>query len=164
MKTIGIIVVIIFGLILTKLWSQRNQSKKLLQNNTYEERLDDQLNIAKTNFSEANKNFGINFLSDNKVIFQIIKRTLLKGNQTKEFGFGIHLSFDDSFPETKEELQNFKNLEFADQFKYHSWDGIDTYQIDLKEDKEKTEELTKKIVKHVYKKDQNKIEIEIFAI
>lgn len=164
MKIVGIILVIIFGLTLSKLWAQRNQSKKILQTKTYEERLDDQLNIAKTHFNEENKNFGINFSSGKMVIFQMIKRTLLEGNQTNEFGFGIHLSFDDSFPETEEELQNFKKLEFKDQFKYHSWDGIDTYQIDLKEDKEKIEELTKKIVEYVYKKDPSKVEIEIFPI
>jgi len=142
MKTLGIFLVLIMGLIATTLWSQNIKNKKLLKIKTFEERLDDQLILAQTDYNEASKNFGINFISRRMVIFQMIKRTLLEGVQDEAFGFGIHLSFDDSFSETTDDLQNFKNLKIANDFTYHSWDGIDTYQLDLKDDKEKVIELT----------------------
>ena len=164
MKLLAILVVVMLGLTVSNLKSQGIENQKPSKMKVFEERLEEQLEIAKANFNEPAKNFGINFSDETMVIFQMIKRTLLEGVQDEDFGFGIHLSFDDSFVETAGELEKFKNSDFADQFEYHSWDGIDTYQLDLKENNDRIKEITKSIIETVYKKDASKIEIDIFPI
>jgi hypothetical protein len=135
-----------------------------MTNKTFDEKLQDVLILIENEYKSPDQNFGINFSHEIMVIFQIIKRTLLENSKNNEFGYGIHLSFDDSFPETKGELQRFINSNFADKFHSHTWDEILIYQLDLKTDKEQIIELTKKIVVEVYEKDVSKVEIEVFEI
>ncbi|MCP3929764.1 MAG: hypothetical protein GY705_11760 [Bacteroidetes bacterium] len=57
-------------------------------------------------------------------------------------------------------MERFTNSDFADKFHRHVWDGIATYQFDLKTDKEQIIELTKKIIEVVYEKEVSKIGID----
>jgi len=61
-------------------------------------------------------------------------------------------------------LERFTNSDFADEFHRHVWDGIPTYQLDLKTDKKLIIELTKKIIEEVYEKEMSKIKIDEFEI
>ena len=76
----------------------------------------------------------------------------------------INLSFDTSFPETEAELERFKALEIADQFKYQLWDGIPTYQLDLIQDLVEIIITAKDVVQKVYLQDLSIIVFDEFEI
>lgn len=164
MKIIGILLILgiaIFG-ISAYLKKEKKQTK--MTNKSFDERLEEILTLTENKYKLSNRNFAINFSHGRMVIFQMIKSTLLKNSENKEFGYGIHLSFDDSFPETIGELERFTNLDFADKFHSHVWDGIPTYQLDLKTDKKQIIEMAKRIIETVYEKEVSKIEIDEFEI
>ncbi len=164
MKIIGIILVLGIAIFGISAYMKKGQKKAELVNKTFDERLEEILVLTENKYKSSNRNFGINFSHDRMVIFQIIKRTILEDSENNEFGYGIHLSFDNSFPETKGELERFTNSGFANKFHRHVWDGIPTYQLDLNTDKEQIIELTKKIIEEVYMKEVSEIEIEEFEI
>ena len=164
MKVIGILIVLgltIFGI---SSYVKKEQKRAKLANKSFDERLEEILVLTENKYKSSDRNFGINFSHGRMVIFQMIKSTLLENSENNEFGYGIHLSFDDSFPETKEELERFTNSGFADEFHSHVWNGIPTYQINLKTDKQKIIKLTKNIIETVYEKEPSEIEIEEFEI
>ena len=164
MKIIGILIVLGIGLIGLNFYVKKEQKQMDINEKPFNERLEEVLKLTENKYKSSNNNFGINFSSGQMVIFQIIKRTLLENPDNNEFGYGIHLSFDDSFPETKGELERFTNSDFANKFESHVWDGIPTYQLDLKTDREQIIIMTNKIIEEVYQKDVSKIEVDEFEI
>ena len=164
MKIIGIVFVLGIAILGINSYVKKGQKQTELANKSFDERLEEILILTENKYKLSNRNFGINFSHGQMVIFQMIKRTLMENSENNEFGYGIHLSFDDSFPETKGELERFNNSDFVDKFHRHVWDGIPTYQLDLKTDKEQIIKLTKKIIEEVYEKEVSKIEIDEFEI
>ncbi len=86
----------------------------------------------------------------------------VKGNE--QSGFGLHLSFDGSFEESKTEIQIFRKQEYSKGFEYYDLDKIPTYQIDLGFDKERIEKLIKRILEDVYNQEIEKIEMDNYEI
>jgi hypothetical protein len=156
-----ILVIVIFGIIA---YIRKEQKRTKLTSKSFDERLEEILIFTENKYKTSNQDFGINFSYWRVVLFQIVKRTALENSEDNEFGYGVHLSFDDSFPGVKGELERFTNSEFADKFHYHVWDEIPTYQLDLKTDNEQIIELTKKIIEVVYEKEVSKIKIDEFEI
>ena len=164
MKIIGILLVLGIAVIVLSAYSNKEQNQAEMANKSFDERLEQILILTENKYKSSNRNFGINFSHGQFVIFQLIKSTLLENSENSDFGYGIHLSFDDSFPETKGELERFTNSDFANKFHHHVWDGIPTYQLDLKTDKVQIIELSKRVIETVYKKEVSKIEIDVFEI
>ena len=164
MKIIGILLVLGIAIFGISAYVKKGQKQAEFANKSFDERLEEILILTENKYKSTNRNFGINFSHGRMVIFQLIKSTLLENSENNEFGYGIHLSFDDSFPETKGELERFTNSDFANKFHRHVWDGIPTYQLDLKTDKEQIIEISKKIIETVYEREVSKIEIDEFEI
>jgi hypothetical protein len=164
MKIIGILLVLGIAIFGISAFVKKGQKQAELANKSFDERLEEILILTENKYKSSNRNFGINFSHGRMVIFQMIKSTLLENSENNEFGYGIHVSFDDSFPETKGELERFANSDFANKFHRHVWDGIPTYQLDLKTDKEQIIDMTKKIIETVYEREMSKIEIDEFEI
>lgn len=164
MKIIGILLVLGIAIFGISAYVKKGQKQAELADKSFEERLEEILILTENKYKSSYRNFGINFSHGRMVIFQMIKRNLLENSENQEFGYGIHLSFDDTFPETKGELDRFTNSDFADKFHRHAWDGIPTYQLDLKTDKEQIIDMAKKIIETVYQREVSKIEIDEFEI
>ena len=129
------------------------------------ERLKENLNLVEREFLEKGKDFLID-ISFGTILFQIVSNKMLESNKYKKGGFGLHLSFDESFETTKDELTKFRNLTYLKEFSYHELDGIPTYQIDLGKEKKQVIEMVNKIILDVYvfEKDLELVELESFEI
>ncbi|MCP4267077.1 MAG: hypothetical protein GY777_16155, partial [Candidatus Brocadiaceae bacterium] len=101
MKIIGILLVLGIAFFGISAYIKKGQKQAELANKSFDERLEEILILTENKYNSSNRNFGINFSHGRMVIFQLIKRTLLENSENNEFGYGIHLSFDDSFPETE---------------------------------------------------------------
>ena len=130
---------------------------------SFVERLIQNLDESEKEYLNKDKNFLID-ISCGTVLFQIVNNQMLEQNNSKEKGFGFHLSFDESFESTKEELANFRNQEYSKKFDYHEFDEIPTYQIDLGVNKSKIMELVKQLIVDVYEQDVEIVKIENFEI
>lgn len=164
MRIIGMLLVLGVVILGISACVKKGQEQSEVTNKPFNERLEEILILTENKYKSSNQNFGINFSYGRMVIFQVIKSSLLEKSRNNEFGYGIHLSFDDSFPETKGELDRFTNSGFANKFHLHVWDGIPTYQLDMKTDKKQIIEMTKKIIEIVYEKEVSKVEIDEFEI
>ena len=89
---------------------------------------------------------------------------MLEISKNKEEGFGLHLSFDESFESAKEELANFRKQDYLKEFDYHEFDEIPSYQIDLGRDTNQINEIVKQLIIDVYEQDIELVEIETFEI
>lgn len=130
----------------------------------FSERLKSELIFAEKEYLERKKDFAINISSTNSVLFQIINSKMLESNKNGNPGFGLHLSFDESFEESKEEIEKFRNQQYSKEFAYHDLDDIPTYQIDLGNDKERIEKLVKRLIDDVYEQEIETIETDNFEI
>ena len=79
-------------------------------------------------------------------------------------GFALHLSFDESFEESLEEISNFRNEEYSKEFDFIVLDEIPTFQIDLGLNKKRIYELVSSIISNVYKENLETIEVSHFEI
>lgn len=128
------------------------------------ERLKEELNYAEGEYIKKDKDFAINISSPNSVLFQIISSRMLEKNTNGISGFGLHLSFDDSFEESREELEKFRMQDYSKDFEYYDLDEIPTYQIDLGNDKERIGELVKHLIENVYGQETETIDTDNFEI
>ncbi len=130
----------------------------------FDKRFLEELNNAEEEYIKKKRNFVINISNANTVLFQIVSNKILETNRIKKRGFGLHISFDDSFEEGIEEIAKFRSKEYAKNFDYHNLGNIPTYQIDLGTNRKRLEELVKKIVVDIYKEDIEIIETDNFEI
>ena len=130
----------------------------------FNERLNKDLDNVKSNYLENNENFAVNISAPGFTLFQIIHSNMLESNNNKDFGYGLHLSFDDSFADSKDEIRRFKNQAYAADFDYHDLNEIPTYQINLQENKARLVELVGSIIEDVYQRDIETIEIDAFEV
>lgn len=128
----------------------------------FSERLNQAIKFCEEEYLKKNKDFVID-ISSNEVLFQIVSSAMLeiKGGGK---GFGIDLSFDDSFEETKKQVERFNLQEYSKEFKLHNIDGIPTYQLDLGNDEIKLEQLVIKIIKDVYMENLKTTEVDHLEI
>jgi hypothetical protein len=131
---------------------------------TFDERLREELNYAENEYIKNEKDFAINISSPNSVLFQIISSRMLEISTNGKSGFGLHLSFDDSFEESKEEIEKFRKQDYSKDFEYHDLDDIPTYQIDLGKDKNRIEELVKRLIEDVYEQRIETIDTDNYEI
>ena len=114
---------------------------------SFEERLEDILKSLEVKFRYSTQDFGINFSDGHTILLQIIRRAMLEKVDDKEFGYGMHLCFDDAFPIDKERLKRFQ-----------------CYQLDLHYDKAHLISISGTILELVYLKDLKNIELEEFEM
>lgn len=127
------------------------------------QRLRGELKTVEATYIENRKNFAIN-IGTGTVLFQIVSNKMLELNPNKERGFGLHLSFDESFDDNVKEIAKFRNKEYSNEFDYHYLDEIPTYQIDLGMDKKRLEKLVKKIVIDIYEEELEIVGLDNFEI
>ena len=127
---------------------------------SFEEKLDDILLTLEAKFRYSSQDFGINFSDGNSILLQIVRRSMLDTVKDKEFGFGIYLSFDETFSMDKEELKRFQKSAFKDLFEHHIWEGVSCYQLDVRNDKNRIKSISGTILEVVYLKGLSRIEIE----
>ena len=130
----------------------------------FSQRLMDELNFAEKEYIKTEKGFVININSPNTTLFQIVNSNMLESKVGDKKGFGLHLSFDDSFDESIEEISKFRNQYYFNNFNYHYLDEIPTYQIELEMDKEQIKKLVIQIIQNVYEKNLETVEIDNFEI
>ena len=128
------------------------------------DRLSKELQNAKLEYIDNHKNFAIDLSNTSTNLFQIVNNKMLEVNSNLSNGFGLHLSFDDSFDECKEEIQKFRSKDYSRYFDFHNLDRIPTYQIDLGMNIEQLIELVGKIIVEVYEENPEKIEIDKFEV
>ena len=128
----------------------------------FSDRLIDELIYAEKEYIQKDKGFAINISSPNSTLFQIVNNNMLESKEDNQKGFGLHLSFDESFEESLEEISKFRKQEYSKDFNYLNLDDIPTYQIDLGTDKERTEKLVKRIIEDVYEQKIEVIETDNF--
>lgn len=138
--------------------------KKKEFDKSFSERLIDELNFAEKEYINKEKGFAINISSPNTTLFQIVNSNMLESKDDNKKGFGLHLSFDESFDESIEEINKFRNQDYSNNFDYHDLDEIPTYQIDLETDKEQIKKLVIQIIKDVYEQEVETIETDNFEI
>lgn len=138
--------------------------EKTVFDKPFETRLSNMLDRVEHDFIAKDKDFVINIASPRVVLFQVVSRRILESTLDEKRGFGLHLSFDDSFEESLEEIKKFRATTYSNDFQYYDLDNIPTYQIDVKEDKKQLEHLVKKIVQEVYQEDAENIELDVFEI
>jgi hypothetical protein len=131
---------------------------------SFHERLNKELDNVKLNYVEKNENFVVSLNAPDCTLFQIIHSNMLESNNNKDFGYGLHLSFDDSFEDSKDEIRRFKKQDYASDFNYHNLDEIPTYQINLQENKARLIELVETIVGEVYQRDIETIDLDAFEV
>ena len=130
---------------------------------SFKERLLEELNYSEQKYFKTKEEFFIN-ISSNSVLFQIVNNIMLENRFGSEHGFGLHLSFDETINESKEEISRFREQEYSKDFKYIYLDEVPTYQIDLGNDKQKLIALVERIVSQVYKENINEIEVESMEV
>jgi len=128
----------------------------------FSKRFKEELTKVEKEYMKKDEDFVINISGQQSVLFQIISRRMLASNKDIDKGFGLHLSFDQSFEEETERIVKFRRTKYAEQFEYHEWDGIPTYQIDTGKDKKRLEKLIKGLIKEVYEQEVEGIELDKF--
>ena len=130
---------------------------------SFKEQLLKELNNSEQKYLKTEKQFFIN-ISSNTVLFQIVNNTMLENRIESEHGFGLHLSFDETISESKEEILKFREQEYSKDFKYYDLDEIPTYQTDLGNNKQKLITLVERIVSDVYQENINEIDVESMEV
>jgi len=124
-------------------------------------RLAKEIDLAEKKSLSKNENFLID-ISLGSILFQIVHTEMLEINNENTNGFGLHLSFDESFKSSQVEIANFKRQDYLKEFNYHNLDGIPTYQIDLGRNKERIVNLVSQIIVAVYEIELEFVEVEYF--
>ena len=86
---------------------------------SFSERLAQVIKIAKEKYLPNKKDFVID-ISSNEGLFQIISNQMIE-NKGVTVGFAIDLTFDDSFEETKGQLERFKLQSYSKEFESVSY-------------------------------------------
>jgi len=114
-------------------------------------------------YLKSDKNFAIN-IGTGTTLFQIVSNEMLETKRYRELGFGLHLSFDDSFDEMNEEISKFRSKEYSKRFDFYNLDDIPTYQIDLGTNIDELVVLVQSILIEVYGENIEMIEMDSFEI
>ena len=137
-------------------------SKKKQFEDSFSERLRQELLKVENNYLKKGKDFVINIAGEKSVLFQVVGIKMLESNEGNDQGFGLHISFDQSFEEETDRIAKFRQTEYAKAFHYHEWDGIPTYQMNLGNDKKQLEILIKRLVEEVYEYEIESIDLDNF--
>lgn len=114
---------------------------------------------VKTNYFSQQKSFMIDISIDNVVMFQIVSPDFFEPeNINKEFV--IYLPFDISEIEAERSLERFKQTKYFDKFKLDHFDGMPTFNLNLKSEKE-LEQFLAKIIKDVYQENPKAVSLDI---
>ncbi len=130
----------------------------------FSDRLIDELVHAEKEYIQKDKGFAINISSPNTTLFQIVNSNMLESKEDNIKGFGLDLSFDESFEENLEEISKFKKQEYSKDFKFVILDNIPIYQVDMGTDKKRIEKLVKRIIEDVYEQEIKMVGIDSFEI
>lgn len=130
----------------------------------FESRFQQTLEEVEKKFFKRRKRFVINLSSPRTLLFQIIASKMLVNPSGKSNGYGIHLAFDDTDIETKEELEKFERSPFVDGFDCVEIDDIITYQKDINRDKEKLQQIVTDLISKFYREDVEETEIDFFGL
>lgn len=142
--------------------NKANRDKKF--DKPFSDRLRYEMLNAENIYIDKNKDFTINVCGKNEVLFQIVSNAMLESGLENKKGFGLHLSFDQSFDDCKKEIKKFRKTKYANEFDYHELDEIPTYQIDVGNDKKRLEELIKGLIIEVYEEELELIDLDNFEI
>lgn len=132
--------------------SRKHQNLK--SDKPFSERFDEVVKAIQQKSISKGDDFIINIssTSGSHTLFQIISSRMLE-NPKESLGFGLHLSFDDSFSESIEELRLFKQTTYYKDFDNIILDDIATSQIDIGNDLERLKGLVAKLYVDVYQED-----------
>ncbi len=150
--------------LMERIYHNPKSQKKKKNKEPFEILLLKALEKAESEFIEKGKKIGIDIVAENQIVFQIISNKLLEKQQTKENGFGLDLSFDQSFAEQREEILRFKESRYYQEFNSHLLNEIPTYQKDLGTDKEEISSHIKGLLKEVYIVKKEQVSFDVFEI
>ncbi|MFK7773140.1 MAG: DUF2199 domain-containing protein [Saprospiraceae bacterium] len=117
------------------------------------------INQAKTDYEALHKPFIIDVSKSRVVLFQILSTNMLSRSKIKN-GFVIYLPFDTSGEEAQEELARFKKTKYFEEFKFDTFDGMPTYDLELENEKQLIN-YSKQIIQEVYQVDVEDIDFDI---
>lgn len=138
--------------------------EKLEFDEKFEQRFSQMLEEVEKKFFKRRKQFVINLSSPRTLLFQIIASKMLVNRLGEGNGYGLHLAFDDTDVETKEELEKFEKSPFVDGFECVEIDEIITYQKDIKRDKEELKQIVIDLITKFYEEDVEETEIDFFGL
>lgn len=122
------------------------------------------LGLVEQQYNADEKLFLIDISTENLVLFQLVHRKLKEKYEDDAFGYCIHFAFDQSFQSSTEELNKFKQIGLDTLADYSEWDGIPTYQIDMRNNKEKIADIVEKTFSEVYGFDSSSIFISVYEM
>lgn len=130
----------------------------------FAERFTETLEEVERQFFRRRKQFVITLSSPRTLLFQIVASEMLVNPIGKGTGYGLHIAFDDTDIETKEELEKFEGSEYADEFDCVEIDDIVTYQKDFKKDKEELKQMVTDLITKFHEEEIEEIEVDFFGL
>lgn len=108
--------------------------------------------------------FIVNISASKGVLFQLMPREFLEGQNNSKQGYGLHVVFDYDDEASMELLERFKKIAEGSDWVFHEIDEVPTYQIDLGEKEEKLQQVAAKLFNKVFFMNESQIEIDSFEI
>jgi len=139
-------------------------TEKIEFEKSFSERLQERLAIANKKYVKKKKSFAINVNASSTTLFQIVNSQMLESAGEEKIGFGIHLAFDDTFEESKEQINTFKKQTFSNDFKYFNIEQIPSFQINFGLQLPLLEKYTTQLVQDVYQEDIESTSLELLEI
>ncbi|WP_367391478.1 DUF2199 domain-containing protein [Lewinella sp. LCG006] len=125
-------------------------------------RLKEELALCNAKYQPGH--FIVNISTSKRVLFQLIPREFLEGQNNSKQGYGLHVVFNYDDEASMELLERFKEIAEGSDWLFHEIDGVPTYQIDLHEEEEKLQQIAVELLKKVYLMEESQIEIDSFEV
>ncbi|MEO0686029.1 MAG: DUF2199 domain-containing protein [Cyanobacteria bacterium J06649_11] len=108
--------------------------------------------------------FIINVSSSTQVLFQIIPRKYLEGENDLQSGYGFHITFDFEDESSLEYYELLRHLDDNKNWQFHEIDGVPTYQLDVQNDETRLGELSVKLIEEVFLAQIGQIQVDSFEV
>jgi hypothetical protein len=125
-------------------------------------RLKEELDLCNAKYQPGR--FIVNISTSGGVLFQLMPREFLEGQNNSKHGYGLHVVFDYDDEASMERLERFNEIAEGRDWIFYEIDGVPTYQIDLREEEEKLQQVAAKLFETVFLMDENQIAIDSFAV
>lgn len=117
-----------------------------------EKQLKEELKAITETYREPNHGFIYDIRENDNLLLQVVHSSFIQelNASHNEFGLGIAIAYDETFPSEVENHKKFKQSKYISQFTAYEWDGIPCYALNMNTDYESTARLLTGILKDVY--------------
>lgn len=108
--------------------------------------------------------FIINVSSSTQVLFQIIPRKYLEGENDLQSGYGFHITFDFEDESSLEYYDLLRHLDDNENWQFHEIDGVPTYQLDVQSDETSLGEVSIKLIEKIFLAQIGQVQVDSFEV